>query len=297
MASMGGVFDPVQLSSFLTVARYLSFTRAAERLGIRQSTVSQHVRKLETAVGRQLLVRDTHSVALTPDGAAMVEFAGTILDTVERARAHFNDSRVRGRLRFGMSEDLVLTRLPNILTEFRRKHPLVDLELTVDHIATLRRLGENRDLDLVFGKRMPGEEHGIRVWSDRFVWVAGPEFPALGADDPVPLVGYPAPSMSRQVAVTALEAAGRAWRMVCSSKSLNGVQAAALAGLGVFAHAESLIPPGLAPAPESAGLPPLPRVDFMLSGGRAGLHGPAAALARTIQHSALWITRELLGPS
>lgn len=282
---MGAVFDPVQLRSFATVARYLSFTRAAERLGVRQSTVSQHVRKLEAAVGRPLLVRDTHSVALTPDGTAMLEFAGTILDTVERARAHFSDSRVRGRLRFGMSEDLVLTRLPVILTEFRRRHPLVDLELTVDHIATLRGLGENRELDLVFGKRMPGEAHGTRVWSDRFVWVAGPELPALRPEDPVPLVGYPAPSMSRQVAVAALESAGRPWRMVCSSKSLNGVQAAALAGLGVFAHAETLIPPGLAPAPEPAGLPPLPRVDFMLSGGRTGLHGPAAALA-------VWITRE-----
>ncbi|WP_211261579.1 LysR family transcriptional regulator [Pseudonocardia acaciae] len=282
------VFDPVRLRSFATVARCLSFTRAAERLGLRQSTVSQHVRKLEAEVGRPLLARDTHSVALTPDGAAMLEFAGTILDTVDRARAHFGDSAVRGRLRFGMSEDLVLTRLPSILTEFRRRHPLVDLELTVDHTATLRALGDHRDLDLVFGKRMPGEAHGIRVWSDRFVWVAGPELPPLGRADRVPLVGYPAPSLSRDAAVTALEAAGRPWRMVCSSKSLNGVQAAALAGLGVFAHAESLIPPGLAVAPSSAGLPPLPGFDFMLSGGRAGLHGPAAALAHSIQHAALW---------
>ena len=63
-----GVFDPVHLRSFVTVAGTLSFTRAAERLELRQSTVSQHYLKLEAAAGRTLFVRDTHSVVLTADG-------------------------------------------------------------------------------------------------------------------------------------------------------------------------------------------------------------------------------------
>ena len=58
-------FDPVLLRTFLTVATGLSFTRAAEQLGLSQPTVSQHVRRLEEACRRQLLRRDTRSVALT----------------------------------------------------------------------------------------------------------------------------------------------------------------------------------------------------------------------------------------
>ncbi|MFC5994743.1 LysR family transcriptional regulator [Pseudonocardia hispaniensis] len=276
------VFDPVQLRSFLAVAQTLSFTRAAERLGIRQSTVSQHVRKLEAVTGRPLFVRDTHSVALTPDGEAMLDFARSILDTTERALAHFIGAQVHGRLRFGVSEDLVLTRLPTILREFRLRHPLVDVELTVGLSATLQQMLANRDLDLVFGKRTPGETHGTPVWRDRFVWVAGPDLPRLGPDEPVPLVTYPPPSISRAAAVTALERAGRAWRSTCTSGSLSGLRAAALAGLGVWAHAESLVPAGLVAAPARAKLPELGSFDFVLFTGRAVADSPAGALAATI---------------
>jgi len=78
-------YDPAQLRTFLAVAQTRSFTQAAARLGIRQPTVSQHVRKLETAVGRVLVLRDTHTVALTSDGEAMIGFARSILASHEQA--------------------------------------------------------------------------------------------------------------------------------------------------------------------------------------------------------------------
>ena len=280
------MFDPVQLRSFASVARALSFTRAAQQLGVQQSTVSQHVRKLEAVVNRPLFARDTHSVTLTPDGEVMLEFAGAILDTTERALAHFGGAQVRGRLRFGASEDVVLTRLPTILTEYRRRHPLVDLELTVDRSEHLQRLADRRELDLVFIKRAPGDAHGTLVWSDRFVWVTGTDLPSLGPDEPVPLISYPPPSISRDVAIAALEAQGRPWRLVCTSDSVNGLHAAASAGLGVVAHAQTLVPAGLVPVPARSGLPPLTGIDFVLSSGRRELVGPAAALAETILTSA-----------
>ena len=64
------------MRTFVAVAQSLSFTRAGETLGLRQPTVSQHVRRLEDAVGRPLCVRDTRSVALTSDGEAPVEAPG-----------------------------------------------------------------------------------------------------------------------------------------------------------------------------------------------------------------------------
>lgn len=273
--------DPVLLRSFVAVARTSSFTRAAEGLDLRQSTVSQHVRRLEEAVGRTLLLRDTHSVVLTPDGETMVEYATAILDTADRALAHFRGVRVRGRLRFGVSEDLVLTRVPTILADFRRRHPDVDVELTVGLSETLEAAIDRGELDLVFAKRSAGRTGGTPVWPDRFVWVAAPGF-ALD-EGPVPLITYPPPSLSRAAAVAALESTGRAWRLACTSGSLSGLRAAALAGLGVVAHAETLVPPGLAPV---AGLPPLGSFEFTLQTGRRALSAPAEALARAILDSA-----------
>ena len=88
------VFDPTLLTSFVTVAKAGSFTEAGRRLGLRQSTVSQHIRRLEQAAGRRLFVRDTHSVTMTADGQAMVALAHRILEANERAPAISCDLRV-----------------------------------------------------------------------------------------------------------------------------------------------------------------------------------------------------------
>lgn len=59
------MLDLTQLRSFVAVEQAGSFTAAAERLGLGQSTVSQHVQRLEASLGRRLLARDTHRVVLT----------------------------------------------------------------------------------------------------------------------------------------------------------------------------------------------------------------------------------------
>ncbi|MGW7364205.1 LysR substrate-binding domain-containing protein [Streptomyces sp. NPDC054841] len=280
------MYDPAQLRTFLAVAQTLSFTQAARRLGVRQSTVSQHVRRLEDAAGRQLFTRDTHSVELTEDGEAMLGFARTILEAHERAAAFFTGTRLRGRLRFGASEDFVLTRLPEILESFRRDHPEVDLELTVELSGTLHEQLEAGRLDLVLAKRRVGGTHGELVWQDALTWIGAPRL-RLDPDRPVPLIVFPPPGITRARALEVLEAHGRAWRIACTSTSLSGLIAAARAGLGVMAHTRGLIPPGLAPVPARAGLPELGGVDFVLlhghrAGAPAGTREAADALAAAI---------------
>ncbi|MET8328616.1 LysR substrate-binding domain-containing protein [Streptomyces sp. NPDC005181] len=261
------MYDPAQLRTFLAVAQTLSFTQAARRLGVRQSTVSQHVRRLEDATGRQLFTRDTHRVDLTADGEAMLGFARTILQAHERAAAFFTGTRLRGRLRFGASEDFVLTRLPEILESFRRDHPEVELELTVELSGTLHRQLAAGRLDLVLAKRRAGDTHGELVWQDALTWIGAPNV-RVDPDRPVPLVLFPPPGITRARALEVLEEHGRSWRVACTSTSLSGLIAAAHAGLGVMAHTRGLIPPGLTPVPARAGLPELGDVDFVLLHGR-----------------------------
>ncbi|HET9170916.1 MAG TPA: LysR substrate-binding domain-containing protein [Actinospica sp.] len=281
--SPAALLDPVHLRTFLTVAQTLSFTAAAQRLGTGQSTVSQHVRKLEAAVGRPLLERDTHSVTLTADGTAMLGFARDILDSNEHAVDYFAGPALRGRVRLGASEDFAYSRLPDILRSFRATHPLVELELTVGLSGVLHRALEARQLDLVMAKRKTGETHGTLVSRDTMAWIAAPGF-RLSADpsEPVPLIACPEPSISRELAIRALERAGRPWRSACTAGSFSGLHTAARAGLGVTAHTRSLIPAGLAELPRDAGLPALGEVEFVLLARGRGETGPGAALRRAI---------------
>ncbi|MFD7922854.1 LysR family transcriptional regulator [Streptomyces sp. NPDC059740] len=279
------MFEPVQLRTFLAVSRTLSFTRAARELGVRQSTVSQQVRRLEEAAGRRLFARDTHGVELTEDGEAMLGFARTILAANERAADFFAGDRPRGRLRFGASEDFVLTRLPEVLAGFRRDHPEVDLELTVELSENLHsRLAAGR-LDLVLAKRREEGPAGRLVRRDRLVWVAG-EGLRPDPERPVPLVVFPPPAVTRARALHVLEAAGRRWRIACTSGSLNGLVAATRAGLGVMAHTAGMVPPGLVHVGPRAGLPDLGEVDFVLLHGERRpapvTQGAVRALARRI---------------
>lgn len=74
--------------------------------------------------------------------------------------------------------------------------------------------------------------------------------------------------------------------VACTSGSLSGLRAAALAGLGVLAHAATLVPDGLEVVAEHAGLPDLGPVDVVLAHGRRR-SGPAEALVRSIRSADL----------
>jgi DNA-binding transcriptional LysR family regulator len=276
------VFDPNLLATFVTVAKARSFTEAGRRLGLQQSTVSQHVRRLEEAASRRLFVRDTHSVALTADGEAMLGFAQGILEANERARRYFAGSELRGRVRFGASEDFVQSRLPEVLREFTRVHRAVDLELTVGLSGGLLEALDAGGLDLVLAKRRPGEDRGQLVRREKLVWL-GSATALADPDRPLPLILYPPPSISRAIALEVLERAGRSWRIVCTSSSFSGLNAAALAGLGVTVQGDGFVPAGLTVLP---GLPDLGHIEFVIAGPGRTLRGPADALATAILDNA-----------
>ena len=174
------MYDPELLRTFLAVAQSLSFTRAGAGVSLSQPTVSQHVRRLEQAVGRPLFVRDTRSVTLTADGEAMAGVARSILAAHEQAVAYFTGSGLSGRLRFGVTDDLALTPVPSILRDFRQLYPRIDLELTVSQSGTLQRRVESGHLDVAFVKQAAGEGRGRLVRRDRLDLGRGPGYQTRG---------------------------------------------------------------------------------------------------------------------
>ena len=270
------------LKTFLVIAQGNSFSETSRKLSMRQSTVSDHVRRLEHCLGRQLFIRDTHSVSLTPEGETLIAFATTIIETGERAERHFAGIKLRGRVRFGASEDLVLSWLPSVLKAFTHDHPEVDLEITIGLSSALIARYEAGDLDVVLCKRWPGEQRGEHVWSDDIVWVGAAATP-LVAGAPLPLILYPPPSMTRSLALGAL---GQVSIAVADRLHQRQPERRDGGRAGRARHhllmARKLVPPDLVEIAPNAALPPLGTLDFILLRHPRASHAPIGELSTAI---------------
>jgi len=144
-------------------------------VGIQQPTVSQHISRLERQVGRTLVQRDTHSVALTADGEAMVGFARNILGAGEQAAAYFSGSRPSGRLRIGISGRPRAYPAAADPARLPPDNPLVDFDLTVDQSGLLhQRLEATGSTCSSATGRRGGEQRGQLVKRTGLVWVGTP---------------------------------------------------------------------------------------------------------------------------
>jgi DNA-binding transcriptional LysR family regulator len=276
------LYDPDLLISFLAVTEAGSFSEAARRRGLRQSTVSQHVRRLEQATRRRLFDRDTHSVALTVDGQALTLLASDILAAHSRAERYFSHAELRGRVRFGASEDFALSPLlPQVLRAFASRHPAVDLEMTVGLAADLYERMDQGSLDLIFAKRRAGDERGRSVWREDMVWVAAKDW-RRDPERHLPIVVYPPRSITREAVLIALEGADIPWRIACSCGSLSGLVGAVAGGLGVGAQSACLKADGVVALGPEAGLPALGATEFVVVPAVRRPSAPVEALAGTI---------------
>ncbi|HEX4183529.1 MAG TPA: LysR family transcriptional regulator, partial [Caulobacteraceae bacterium] len=210
---------PELLRTLVAVADAGGFGAAARQLGLRQSTVSQHVKQLEDLIGRRLIDRDTHRIAITADGEAVIDHARRVLDANAGLDRYLSGAPLRGRLRIGASEDFVLSALPDVLAGFVRRYPEVDLELTAGLSEQLYDAYDAGRLDLIFVKRRSGDPRGVPAWREPIAWVGRAEF-RVDPAAPAPLLLYPPPSVTRALALDALEQARRGWRVAFTSASL-----------------------------------------------------------------------------
>ncbi|WP_331371493.1 LysR family transcriptional regulator [Sinorhizobium chiapasense] len=130
--------DPLDgIAAFLTVSTLLSFTKAAEELGMSRATVGAQVRQLEDRLGIRLFQRSTRKVVLTEAGAAYREALSGILPQIreaERAATSFQKEAV-GRLRVSAPPDLGHLVIVPAVSEFLKLNPAVSIDLDLSHRA------------------------------------------------------------------------------------------------------------------------------------------------------------------
>jgi len=281
------VADPLDLlllRSFVAVIDCGSIQLAAARVGRSQSAVSMQIRRLEEDVGRPLFQREGRNLRPNPAGEDLLLHARRLLRLSDEALASLRRPEAAGVVRLGMPEDYAAHLLAPTLARFAREFPLAEIELTFDSSPALLRLGEAGKLDLALVTREPRQPFAV-LRRERFVWAAAPDHGAW-LRDPLPVALFEAGDIARRLAVEALQAADRRYRVVSSSHSLLGLIAVAQAGLAVVGLVESCLPPGLVRVGEAEGLPPLPVLDLSLVPGP----GEPVLLAA---HLAAFLRREL----
>lgn len=279
-------FDLDLLRSFTAIADCGGFSRAAERIGRTQSTISLQIKRLEAGLGQTLFLREGGRggrTVLTPQGEILLTYARQILQISDEARARLMEPEVGGIVRLGTPEDFATVHLADVLARFARAYPQVALAVHCDFTVNLLDGFSKGQYDLVLFKRAlqpdqapdAADAGGAAVWREALVWVAGARL-VLAAGEPLPLVLAPAPDVYRRGTLAALDAAGRPWRMVLTSPSLAGLQAAVRAGLGVTVLPREMVPADLVVLGEAEHrLPVLPATEIVLY--RApGARAPAA---------------------
>jgi len=167
------------LKTFKAVAETGSFTQAGRRVNLSQAAVSMHIKALEEELGAKLFARANKKVSLTHVGQVLLRHAALILKSHDDARTEIMKltSSERSSLRIGTASTMIsIHPLPEILTELKKRYPLLDLTVfsgTSD--AIVRRILDNHlDVGLI---SLPVEAEDIEtepLYGDKLVVIVAP---------------------------------------------------------------------------------------------------------------------------
>jgi len=269
-------FDLDLLRTFVAIAEERSFTRAAARVGRTQSAVSLQMQRLEGLLGQTVIVRGKGgSVELSGEGVYLLGRARDLLDLNDDIMRSMRAAPVRGIVRLGFPAELSHF-LSRILDRFSHAAPAIEVEVEVAASCIMGMKLKNSELDLVVLREAfePRQWPAVEVWRSPMKWITS-EKHQQHLRDPMPLANSPAHCMWspferkecqwHQMAVRALEQAGRRYRIVSTSSTVQALLAAAQAGLAVtHTLADDRLLEGLRPVRDDEGLPRLPECRYLM---------------------------------
>ncbi len=241
-----------QLEYFVAVADEASFTRAARRLHVAQPGVSAQIRQLERELGQALFDRSGRTVRLTEAGAAALEYARAALQAASGARLAVDEltGLLRGRVSVGMVVACASLDLSELLAEFHRRHPRVEIGLREANSDRLLEALGSGELDLAFVALGTATPFGIETR----VLVDEPIVAAVARGDPLagasaitidalrtrPLIGMPRGTGVRTCVDAACAAAGFQPTTALEASNPGTVAQLAVRGLGLAMLPESV---------------------------------------------------------
>lgn len=147
------MISPVELNYFLEVANSLNLSRASERLGISQPSLSLSMKRLEQSIGVELLIRHKKGVALTQAGKQLLSHTNQLLQYWQEVKSQTlaSHQEIQGNYKLGCHPSLGLTYLSGFLPNLLSSYPklVIDLEYDLSRKITERVINLSIDLALV----------------------------------------------------------------------------------------------------------------------------------------------------
>ncbi len=165
-----------RLTVFITVARTLSFTRAAAVLNVSQPAISKHIKELEADFGEALFTRKGNSIALTAKGHTIIPLIEEILDGYNALCDTINhdDFQYKGSLHIGASTTIAQYLLPEILAKFNTQYPHIHLSVINANSDDVVKMLQHKDIELALieGDNSSNSVHYEPFLSDEIVLIS-----------------------------------------------------------------------------------------------------------------------------
>lgn len=244
-----------RLQVFYTVAKQLSFTKAAELLFMTQPAVTFQVKQLEEHFNTRLFERSHSRITLTPAGELVLDYAERILNLSAELETRMGEmtGQISGVLMLGASTTIAEYRLPRKLGDFKARYPQVQARLTVANSETIESKVADHTLDVGLIEAPSHHPHlkSIVCCDDELVMICSPQH-ALSRLQNVtaaqlaeqPYISRESGSGTRNVVDDYFRAAGvqpEDLHIVMELGSLEAIKGAVEAGLGVAIVSRSTI--------------------------------------------------------
>ncbi len=233
------------LKVFHTVARQLSYSRAAEQLYISQPAVSRTVQELEKSVGTPVFHRQGKRISLTDAGRRVFDYAQRVLDLTDELEQAIRDLEdgARGFLRVASSSTMGVYILPAFIGQFRRRYPELEISLEISNSQQAAASTQQGDCHLGFVS-MAIETPGLQwqtLATDELTVISPSGHPCAGRTIPAAdlcqedLILREAGSGTRRCLEMELDRLGLRPRRILEMGSTEAIKRAVAAGLGLSA--------------------------------------------------------------
>ncbi|MCJ8151100.1 LysR family transcriptional regulator [Shinella sedimenti] len=232
------MFDPRLLRAFTAIVDAGSFTLAAERLHMTQSTISQQLGRLEDAVGAILIERSLRPVEPTATGERLLGYARRLLALQQEAEAAMGDPVGTASIRIGVPEDIFNAAMASTFSDFARRHRNIRLDVTAGLSRDLKRRYRNSDFDIGVFKESQPDPDCRAAFAEPMAWFESIDVPmglemAKERAIPIPLVAFQPGGLYREAMFERIEREERRWYVAFAASSLHNVLVAVEAGLGL----------------------------------------------------------------